>query len=200
MLLRDPDASMPHLIAPPDRIVEDIVADDPHDPDNLSPRLAKRALHHVVRGRRLLDIDASVLEALAGLDGAVVTDHDGRLLTFGAILRIDAESLRFTRAVESARDPRRAGRLVPRTGPEGQRGRVPDHVPGRQARLGALIRDACGQGSADGLRREFGVPDGVAPDFRGVDLISQPGARRDAQEAGDPGILPSLGRVSPADA
>jgi DNA integrity scanning protein DisA with diadenylate cyclase activity len=103
VLLRDPDASMPLLIAPADRIVEDIVADDPHDPDNLSPRLAKRALHHVVRGRTLLDIDASVLEALAGLDGAVVTDHDGRLLTFGAILRIDAEALKFTRAVEGAR-------------------------------------------------------------------------------------------------
>ena len=103
VLLRDPDASMPQLIAPADRIVEDIVADDPHDPDNLSPRLAKRALHHVVRGRSLLDIDASVLEALAGLDGAVVTDHDGRLLTFGAILRINAEALKFTRAVEGAR-------------------------------------------------------------------------------------------------
>ena len=103
MLLRDPDASMPQLIAPADRIVEDIVADDPHDPDNLSPRLAKRTLHHVVRGRSLLDLDASVLEALAGLDGAVVTDHDGRLLTFGAILRIDAEALKFTRAVEGAR-------------------------------------------------------------------------------------------------
>jgi hypothetical protein len=103
VVLRDPARSIPQLIAPTDRIAEEVAADDPHDPDNLSPRLAKRSLHHVVRGQTLLDLDAAVLEAIAGLDGAVVTDPDGRLLTFGAILRIAPEVLKISRAVEGAR-------------------------------------------------------------------------------------------------
>ena len=103
VVLRDPAVSIPQLIAPADRIVEEVATDDPHDPDNLSPRLAKQSLHHVVRGQSLLDLDAAVLEAIAGLDGAVVTDLDGRLLTFGAILRIAPEALKVARAVEGAR-------------------------------------------------------------------------------------------------
>ena len=103
VVLRDPAASIPQLIAPADRIDEEVAVDDPEDPDNLSPRLAKRSLHHVVRGRGLAEIDPTVLEALAGIDGAVVTDRDGRLLTFGAILRIAPETLKVARAVEGAR-------------------------------------------------------------------------------------------------
>ena len=103
VVLREPADSIPQLIAPADRIVEEIVADDPQDPENLSPRLAKRSLHHVVRGRTMYDLDDTVLEALAGLDGAVVTDLDGRLLTFGAILRIAPDALKIARAVEGAR-------------------------------------------------------------------------------------------------
>jgi hypothetical protein len=103
VVLRDPQASIPQLIAPADRIDEDIATDDPEDPDNLSPRLAKRSLHHVVRGRGIADVDPSILEALAGIDGAVVTDREGRLLTFGAILRIAPEALKVPRAVEGAR-------------------------------------------------------------------------------------------------
>lgn len=103
VVLRAPEASAPHLIAPADRIVGEVAANDPHDPDNLSPRLAKRSLHHVVRGQSLTDLDPAVLEAVAGLDGAVVTDLDGRLLTFGAILRINPEALKVARAVEGAR-------------------------------------------------------------------------------------------------
>ena len=52
----------------------------------------------------LADLEPSVLEAIACLDGAVVTDHDGRLLTFGAILRIAPESLELGRAVQ-VREP-----------------------------------------------------------------------------------------------
>lgn len=103
VVLRDPARSIPQLIAPADRIVEEVVSDDPQDPENLSPRLAKRTLHHVVRGQSLIDLDESVLEAIAGLDGAVVTDHKARLLTFGAILRIPPEALTVARAVEGAR-------------------------------------------------------------------------------------------------
>jgi DNA integrity scanning protein DisA with diadenylate cyclase activity len=103
VVLRDPDASIEHLIAPADRIDVEVLTDDPHDPDNLSPRLAKRSLHHVVRGQSLLDLDPTILEAIAGLDGAVVTDLDARLLTFGAILRIGPEAQRVARAIEGAR-------------------------------------------------------------------------------------------------
>jgi hypothetical protein len=103
VVLRDPAVSIPQLIAPADRIAEEVAADDPQDPDNLSPRLAKRSLHHVVRGQTLFDLDPSVLEGAAGLDGAVVTDLHGRLLTFGAILRIAPEALKVARAVEGAR-------------------------------------------------------------------------------------------------
>src|SRR3954453_1754629 len=103
VVLRNAAVSIPQLIAPPDRIIEEVVADDPHDPDNLSPRLAKRALHHVVRAQNLVALDLPVLEAVAGIDGAVVTDLDGRLLTFGAILRIGADALKGARAVEGAR-------------------------------------------------------------------------------------------------
>ena len=103
VVLRDPASSIPQLIAPPDRIVEDVVADDPQDPENLSPRLSKRVLHHVVRGRSMSNLDSSELEALAGIDGAVVTDLNGHLLTFGAILRINPEALKIARAIEGAR-------------------------------------------------------------------------------------------------
>jgi hypothetical protein len=103
VVARDAAASLSGLIAPTDRIIEEKVEDDPLDPDNLSPRLAKRALHHVVRGQTLLDLDPTVIESLAGIDGAVVVDREGRLLTFGAILRIAPEVLRVARAVEGAR-------------------------------------------------------------------------------------------------
>src|SRR5262249_22627320 len=87
VVLRDPSRSLAQLLAPNDRIVDEVCADDPHDPDNLSPRMAKRALHHIVWGQHMQDLDDSVIEALAGLDGAVVTDCRGRMLAFGAILR-----------------------------------------------------------------------------------------------------------------
>ena len=117
---RDPEISIEHLIAPTDRIAEEVGADDPQDPDNLSPRLAKRSLHHVVRGRALLDLDPTVLEAIAGLDGAVVTDMDGRLLTFGAILRIGPEVQRVASAVEGAANPRGSGGFLSWAGVESE--------------------------------------------------------------------------------
>jgi DisA bacterial checkpoint controller nucleotide-binding len=103
VVLRDPERSVAQLVAPADQIAAEIVADDPEDPENLSPKRAKRSLHHVVRGMHLAELEPSVLEALAVLDGAVVTDLHGRLITFGAILRIAPESLELGRAVQGAR-------------------------------------------------------------------------------------------------
>ena len=104
VVLRDPAASIPLLIAAGDRIIDEGEStDDPNDLDNLSPILAKRALHHIVHGLSIVDLDLSLLEAIAGLDGAVVTDLDGRLITFGAILRVGPDTQQFARAVEGAR-------------------------------------------------------------------------------------------------
>ena len=103
VVLRDPENSVRQLLSLPDQIHSEIVADDPEDPDNLSPKHAKRSLHHVIRGMSLADLEPSILEAIASLDGAVVTDLDGRLLTFGAILRIAPDALELGRAVQGAR-------------------------------------------------------------------------------------------------
>jgi hypothetical protein len=61
-------------------------------PDLVEP-LSKRSVHYLARGGSVTKLDAAVLEALAGLDGALVADSNGRLLAFGAILRHDLHSL-----------------------------------------------------------------------------------------------------------
>jgi hypothetical protein len=58
-----------------------------------SEPLAKRSLHYLAAGASVTSLDPAVLEGLAGLDGALVTDREGVLLAFGAILRHDAHSL-----------------------------------------------------------------------------------------------------------
>ena len=103
VVLRDPDESLPLLVAPGDRIGLAEAADDPQDPDNISPRMAKRALHHLVWGQDVGDLDDTVVESISAIDGAVVTDLHGRLLAFGAILRITPEAILAARAVEGAR-------------------------------------------------------------------------------------------------
>ncbi len=103
VVLRDPGESLPMLVAPGDRIGLAEAIDDPQDPDNISPRMAKRALHHLVWGQDVGDLDDSVVESISAIDGAVVTDLNGRLLAFGAILRITPEAILAARAVEGAR-------------------------------------------------------------------------------------------------
>jgi len=103
VVVRDPASAVAQLISPVDQIADQNLADDPEDPENLSPRHAKRTLHHVVRGRHLSELEPAVLESIASLDGAVVVDQDGRLITFGAILRIAPEALDLGRAFQGAR-------------------------------------------------------------------------------------------------
>lgn len=103
VVLREPENSVPQLLTQPDQMLREVLADDPEDPDNLSPKHAKRSLHHAVRGMNLAEIEPSILEAIASLDGAVVVDQDGRLLSFAAILRIAPETLELGRAVQGAR-------------------------------------------------------------------------------------------------
>jgi hypothetical protein len=89
------------LIAPHDLVS----ADASGPPAELTPGdpLAKRALQYLARDRNVIDLDPPVLEALAGLDGALVADRSGRLLAFGAILRHDLASLPGLAPAEGAR-------------------------------------------------------------------------------------------------
>jgi hypothetical protein len=81
-VLRRPIESLPVLVADQDRLDMELVGEvaDPETP-------SRRHLLHVLAGRTVTDLDASVLEALATLDGAIVTDTTGQLLAVGAILR-----------------------------------------------------------------------------------------------------------------
>jgi hypothetical protein len=97
-----PCEAIGRLIAPHDVLSDDIPCGPPPELTPGDP-LAKRALHYLSRGRDVIDLDPPVLEALAGLDGALATDRDGRLLAFGAILRHDAASLPAGGTVEGAR-------------------------------------------------------------------------------------------------
>ena len=90
------------LIAPHDVLAGDVPCGPPPELTPGDP-LAKRALHYLSRGRDVIDLDPPVLEALAGLDGALATDRNGRLLAFGAILRHDAASLPGSGTAEGAR-------------------------------------------------------------------------------------------------
>jgi hypothetical protein len=78
VVLRDPAASLPQLVAPADQL--DI-------PRNAVGALPSRGqLMHMLRGRDACELDPAVLAGLARTDGATVTDPSGRLLAVGAIL------------------------------------------------------------------------------------------------------------------
>ena len=82
VVLRRPIDSLPELVADQDRLDMELVGQE-SDPDTPS----RRHLLHVLAGRSITDLDSSVLDALATLDGAVVTEPGGQLLAVGAILR-----------------------------------------------------------------------------------------------------------------
>jgi hypothetical protein len=88
VVLDDPTAALGRLVAR-----HDLIGDEPRDgpPTELTHHdpLARRALHYLARNRSATDLEPSVLESLASLDGALVTDRSGRLIAFGAILRQD---------------------------------------------------------------------------------------------------------------
>jgi len=82
VVLRRPIESLPELVVDSDRLDMELVGEQ-SDPDTPS----RRHLLHVLAGRSVTELDASVLEALATLDGAIVTEPRGQLLAVGAILR-----------------------------------------------------------------------------------------------------------------
>ncbi len=98
VVVADPRAAIGRLIAPHDLLATTAG----HDPIGEPP--SQRALHYLARNRDVTELAPCVLEALAGLDGALASDRSGRLLAFGAILRHDAASLPpGTTAAEGAR-------------------------------------------------------------------------------------------------
>ncbi len=110
VVIDDPDSAVGRLISPHDLLAHEVPGGPPAELAPGDP-LAKRALHYLARGRSVVDLDPSVLEAIAGLDGAIATDRSGRLLAFGAILRLDpsassstiAEGARTTAAMIASR-------------------------------------------------------------------------------------------------
>jgi hypothetical protein len=98
VVLRRPIESLHLLVADQDRLDMELVG-ELSDPDTPS----RRHLLHVLAGRSVTDLDASVLDALATLDGAVVTEPSGQLLAVGAILRHPPSSGSGESASEGAR-------------------------------------------------------------------------------------------------
>ena len=98
LVARNPGHAVPQLVAPADRL------DLPIDAVARAGGPSRRDLLHLLEGRRITDLDPSVLATLSSLDGATVTDREGRLLAAGAILRHPAsEHLEAEGAVEGAR-------------------------------------------------------------------------------------------------
>jgi hypothetical protein len=78
VVLSDPAAALPQLVAPADQL--DAIG-------HISGSLPNRAqLLHMLRGRNVHDLNPAVLRGLARTDGATVLDRNGRLLAVGAIL------------------------------------------------------------------------------------------------------------------
>ena len=85
VVARDPEVAVAQLVAPPDRLEAAVpVVERAHDGSS-SP--SRRDLLRLIEGRSITDLDATVFQALASLDGAMMTDRTGRLLAAGAILR-----------------------------------------------------------------------------------------------------------------
>jgi DNA integrity scanning protein DisA with diadenylate cyclase activity len=93
VVLRRPGDSLPQLVAAQDRLDMELVerrtaGPSPHVARNrLGGPPSRSHLLHLLAGRVVTELDPNVLEALATLDGATVTDTEGTLLAVGAILR-----------------------------------------------------------------------------------------------------------------
>jgi len=75
-VLLDRPESVSGLVAPQD-LLENAVAEASN----------KAQVHYLLRRKHVLDLEMSVLQSIARVDGGIVMDRVGRLLAFGAILR-----------------------------------------------------------------------------------------------------------------
>jgi DNA integrity scanning protein DisA with diadenylate cyclase activity len=96
VVLDDPRAAA-ELIAP-----EDLLEAEPAGS-------SKAQVHYLLRNKTVLDIEPSVLESIARVDGAILLDRAAHLLAFGAIVRHVEQGLpaqdggRTTAAVHASR-------------------------------------------------------------------------------------------------
>jgi hypothetical protein len=75
-VLLDQPESVGELVAPQDRI------------ENCLEEASNKAqVHYLLRKKHVLELETSVLQSIARVDGGIVMDRVGRLLAFGAILR-----------------------------------------------------------------------------------------------------------------
>jgi DNA integrity scanning protein DisA with diadenylate cyclase activity len=107
VVLDDPATAAPQLVRPLDRL------DAPLTAASAGDMPSTRHLMHLLQGRSATELDATVLAALASLDGATVVDRTGHLCAAGAILRHPAmdefvqegviEGARTTAAIAASR-------------------------------------------------------------------------------------------------
>jgi hypothetical protein len=96
VVLRDPAAALPMLVAPGDQL------DEIRGQTGDAPMRAR--LLHMLKGQTATALDPAVLAGLARTDGATVMDSAGRLLAIGAILlHSEPPEPHSTLAVEGAR-------------------------------------------------------------------------------------------------
>ncbi len=100
VVLDEPEQAIGRLLAPHD-VLDERPSESKHQP--VHEGHARQALHYLGRGRDVRELDPSVLEALASIDGALVVDRDGRLVSFGAILRHEAAGRPVLAQAEGAR-------------------------------------------------------------------------------------------------
>jgi hypothetical protein len=67
--------------------VRDLVAPQDMLENGVAEASNKAQVHYLLRQKHVLDLDMSVLQSIARVDGGIVMDRVGRLLAFGAILR-----------------------------------------------------------------------------------------------------------------
>ena len=82
VILDEPRAASA-LVAPSDRVEQ-----PPSRPPE--PPYTKDQVHYLLRNKTILDLEPTVLESVARMDGGIVLDREGNLLAFGAILRNEA--------------------------------------------------------------------------------------------------------------
>jgi len=127
--------------------VRDLVAPQDLLENGLSEASNKAQVYYLLRQKHVLELEMSVLQSIARVDGGIVMDRVGRLLAFGAILRNTGASLaaqdggRTTAAVQASRFG-----LAVKISEDG----MVSFYRGRRAGLGDL-KGGAGGGNLDGL-------------------------------------------------
>jgi len=85
----------------PARAAELVAPEDLLENGHTTP--GKARIHYLLRGKRVLDLEPSLIESIARMDGAIVLDRDSTLRAFGAILHPAACGTAEVRGTEGGR-------------------------------------------------------------------------------------------------